>query len=182
MEIYENESFIDIAIRVMKTKKKPKSLKELTNEIFQAKGIKENIEELKAQFQMDFMLSGYFVCCGEDKNGLKLWDLKSRQPSTLLDKDGNYLEDLYENDEDVIRNELKDDYVFENELDKTVDEIISDDEEEETDETDDIEEELGLVEVDADADVSVTTEVVVEEEDSEDETDDEDEIEQELKK
>ncbi|MFA6627167.1 MAG: DNA-directed RNA polymerase subunit delta [Bacilli bacterium] len=182
MEIFENESMIDVAVRVMKTKKKPKSLKELTNEILQAKGIKNNAEELKAQFQMDFMLSGYFVCCGEDKNGLKLWDLKSRQPSTLLDKDGNYLEDLYENDEDVVRNELKDDYDYDPSLHKNVDEIISDDEEEETEETDDIEEELGLVEVDADQDVSITEEVIVEKPEEDEDVEEEDEIEQELKK
>lgn len=180
MEIFENESLIDIAIRIMKLKKKPKSLKELTNEIFQAKNIKENVEDLKAQFQMDFMLSGHFVCCGEDKNGLKLWDLKSRQPSTLLDKDGNYLEDLYENDEDVIKNELKDEFEFDHE-DKAIDELISDDDEEETDETDDIEEELGLVEVDEETDVSLTTEVAVEPSEDE-ETEDEDEIEEKLKK
>ena len=154
MEMNKNESLIDISIKVMKTKKKPKTFKDVANEVFQIKGIKSVSEELKAQFQMDFMLSGYFICCGEDKNGLKLWDLKSRQPSTLLDKDGNYLEDLYENDEEVIKNELKDDYDV---SDDKIEEYGLDDEEE-SDETDDIEAELGLIEV---SDEPTTTEKII---------------------
>lgn len=135
MNTDKNESLIEVAIRLMKNKKKPKNMKSITNEVFQAKGIRddENMDKLKAQFQLDFMLSGEFICCGEDKDGFKLWDLKGRQPTTLLDKDGAYLEDLYEDDEDVIKNELKEDY------DEDED-IVLDEDEEETD--DDIEEEL----------------------------------------
>lgn len=140
MNINENESLLDIAIRLMKTKKKPKSLIELTNEVFQTKGIdsKSSVDK-KAQFQVDFMLSGHFVCCGEDSKGLKLWDLKSRQPSTLLDKDGSYLEELFDYDEDVVKNELKDEDLYDITL---KDEDQFDDDEEEKD---DIEEDLGLV-------------------------------------
>ena len=73
----KNDSLLEIAIRLMKSKKKPKALKDLTNEVFQYKGIKndKNVEALKAQFQVDFMVSGNFVCCGENKQGHKLWDL-----------------------------------------------------------------------------------------------------------
>ncbi|MDD3191289.1 MAG: DNA-directed RNA polymerase subunit delta [Bacilli bacterium] len=179
MEPYQNESLVEIALLIMKTKKRPKPLKELTTEVFQAKGITAITEEMKAQFQLDFMLSGHFVCCGENKNGHKLWDLKNRQPSTLLDKDGNYLEDLYADDEDVLKHELKDDFAFVAEGDKSIDDFISDDEEESDEEEDEIEEELGLVELDSEDELAVTTEIVVESDDDE-EDEEEDEIEIEL--
>lgn len=178
MSIYNNESLLEIAVRLMKSKKKPKSLKELTNEVFKEKGIIEDelIEEKKAQFQVDFMVSGHFVCCGENSKGHKLWDLKSRQPSTLIDKDGNLLEDLYADDEDVVKNELKDDDVLFDE-----DGHLLEDEDDDNDEHDDIEEELSLV--------SDSTEDTVTEEvsstllhDDEDEFDAFDDIEEELKK
>ena len=55
------------------------------------------------------MLSGFFVCCGEDKQGNQLWDLKTRQLSALLDKDSGYMRDLSDEDEEALSNELKDD-------------------------------------------------------------------------
>lgn len=182
MNNYQNDSLLEAAIKLMKSKKKPKVLKELTDEVFKAKGIKENLDEKRAQFQMDFMLSGYFVCCGENNAGNKLWDLKSRQPSTLLDRDGNYLEDLYADDEDVIKNELKDDVLFTGDNETNIDAFIEDDEEEESEtETDDIEEELGLVGLDEEAEgEATTTEIIVDEEDEEDD-EEEDDIEAELK-
>lgn len=136
-----NESLIEVAVRLMRNKKKPKNMIYITNEVFQAKGIRDskNMDKLKAQFQLDFMLSGEFICCGEDKHGYKLWDLKGRQPTTLLDKEGAYLEDLYEDDEDVLKNELKDDYD---------EEKYKDDEDDE--EADDIEEEIKAINEDDD--------------------------------
>lgn len=176
-----NDSLLEIAIRLMKSKKKPKSLKELTNEVFQYKGIKndKNVEALKAQFQVDFMVSGYFVCCGENKQGYKLWDLKSRQPSTVVDKDGNLLEDLYADDEDVVKNELKDDFYID-EIDKDIDAFIDDDEDEDEDETDDIEEELGLVSLDEETSEAETTEIIVSDDDDIDADENVDDIEDDL--
>ena len=189
MNKYKNDSLLEIAIRLMRSKKKPKALKDVTNEVFQTKGIinDENIDAKKAQFQVDFMTSGYFVCCGENEKGLKLWDLKNRQPTSFLDKDGNYLEDLYADDEDVIRHELKDDDSYVYDLDKNIDSLILDDEEE-IDETDEIEEELGLVREDDDDkdddeedDIIATKEIIFS--DDEDDLDiDVDDIELELDK
>lgn len=181
MDKYLNESMMEAAIRIMKTKKKPKSLRDLTNEVFLAKQIKGNIEEKKAQFQMDFMLSGHFVCCGENKQGHKLWDLKNRQPTTLLDKDGQFLEDLYADDEDVINNELKDDLIYTAELDKSIDSYIEDDEDDDNDnETDDIEEELGLVGLHDSDEEGATTEIIIDDDDEDEE--EIDDIEEELQK
>ena len=80
----KNDSLLEIAFEEMKKKKKPKTLEKICKDVFEIKGIKYN-EETASQFQIDFMLSGNFVCCGEDKDGEKLWDLKSRQSSSLLD-------------------------------------------------------------------------------------------------
>ena len=80
------DSFLEIAVALMKKKKKPQSLESLTKEVFSKKGAEGNELQI-AQFQVDFMLSGFFVCCGEDKQGNQLWDLKTRQNSSLLDKD-----------------------------------------------------------------------------------------------
>lgn len=138
-----NDSLIEIALREMKSKRKPRTLARIAKDVFEVKGLDiKKEEEALAQFEMDFMLSGYFICCGEDKHGNKVWDLKSRQPSSLLDKDGSYLEDLYDNDEEVLMHELKDDLLYpETEIYGTDDEV-DEDEEDDEEEQDDIEEEL----------------------------------------
>ena len=159
----KNDSLLEIAFEEMKKKKKPKTLEKICKDVFEIKGIKYN-EETASQFQIDFMLSGNFVCCGEDKDGEKLWDLKSRQASSLLDKDGSYLDDPYNDNDDVIKNELKDDMEY-GDIDEDQDENIDDDEDDEDEETDEIEEEL----------LASSPDDIDEDEDEEDKFDDEDE-------
>lgn len=161
------DSFLEIAVALMKKKKKPQSLEALTKEVFSKKGVEGNELQI-AQFQVDFMLSGYFVCCGEDKQGNQLWDLKTRQLSSLLDKDSGYMRDLSDEEKEAEDNELKDDNQFgDNEdLDQYFDE---DDEEKE--EQDDIEEDLGLVSLDEDSEKGMD-EIINEDFVEEDEEDD----------
>lgn len=142
------DSFLEIAVALMKKKKKPQSLEAITKEVFSKKGVDGN-ELQVAQFQVDFMLSGYFVCCGEDKSGNQLWDLKTRQLTSLLDKDSGYMKDLSDEEEEALNNELKDDFEFSDA--QNIDQYIDDDEEE-INEKDDIEEDLGLVSLDEDFD------------------------------
>ena len=138
------DSFLEISVALMKKKKKPQSLESITKEVFSKKGIEGN-ELQVAQFQVDFMLSGYFVCCGEDKNGNQLWDLKTRQHSSLLDKDNGYNKELTEEDIEATENELTSDSQF-----IVLDGIdtYNEEDEEETTEQDDIEEDLGLTTLD----------------------------------
>ena len=136
------DSFLEIAVALMKKKKKPQSLEAVTKEVFSKKGVEGNELEI-AQFQVDFMLSGYFVCCGEDKSGNQLWDLKVRQLSSFLDKDSGFMRDMSEEDEEASNNELKDDFSDHDNIDQYIE-----DEDEETNEQDDIEEDLGLVSLD----------------------------------
>ena len=138
------DSFLEIAVALMKKKKKPQSLEAITKEVFSKKGAEGNELQI-AQFQVDFMLSGFFVCCGEDKQGNQLWDLKTRQNSSLLDKDSGYMKDLSDEEEEALNNELKDDFEFSDA--QNIDQYIDDDEEE-INEKDDIEEDLGLVSLD----------------------------------
>lgn len=149
--MYENhDSLVEIAIKEMQKKRKPRSLNAIAKEVFEIKGLTgAEAKEQIAQFQIDFMLCGNFICCGEDRKGEKLWDLKTRQPSSLLDKEGIYLEDKYDDDEDVVKNELKDD-TFENENGESDDDYELDDDDDDVEENDDIEEELMLYEEDSD--------------------------------
>ena len=157
------DSLVEIAIKEMAKKRKPRSLSQIAKESFEIKGISaEEAKKLLPQFEIDFMLCGNFICCGEDRKGEKLWDLKTRQHSSLLDKEGIYLEDPYDDDEDVIKNELKDDS-FENENNEEFDDNDDIDDDEDDEEKDDIEEELLLY---ADEDEEL-------EEDSFDDNDDE---------
>lgn len=138
-----NDSLIEIALREMKSKRRPRTLAKITKDVFEVKGINpKEAKELLTQFQMDFMLSGHFICCGEDKHGVKIWDLKNRQPSSLLDKDGSYLEDLYDYDDEVTKHELKDDIPYKIDSDFDDDDTDDDDDDTDVEETDDIEEEL----------------------------------------
>ena len=138
-----NDSLIEIALREMKSKRRPRTLAKITKDVLGLKGIDpKEAKELLTQFQMDFMLSGHFICCGEDKQGVKIWDLKNRQPSSLLDKDGSYLEDLYDYDDEVTKHELKDDIPYKIDSEFDDDDIDDDDDDTDIEETDDIEEEL----------------------------------------
>lgn len=118
----KDKSLLEVAIELLDSKKKPQKMLTIVKEVMELKGIKQSmVKELAPQFILDFMQSGYFVYCGDDA-----WDLKDRQPTSVLDKDGGDYEDIYEDDEDVRNNELKDELFDEDESD--------DDSEEEDDE------------------------------------------------
>jgi DNA-directed RNA polymerase delta subunit len=169
-----NDSLIEIAFRVMKSKRKEQPLAKICKEVFEIKGIKpEDEHKYRTQFQMDFMLSGLFICCSE-KKGVKLWDLKNRRPSSFLDKEGNYAEDIYSDDEDVIKNELSDEIEYNIAGEQNEEDIEDEDEEEATDE---IEEELrsgGYYDEDDEDDRENKTYEIDAEDDEEDSYDDKD--------
>lgn len=161
----KNDSLLEIASMLMRRKKKPQTLDSILDEVLEKKGIEDADEHLVAQFEVDFMLSGIFIYCGEDKKGNQLWDLKERQPSSLLDKDGGYLEDMYKDDEDVIKNELKDDFSY---SDKNIDELINDDDDISDEEDDDIKEGLGLVDDESESE-EISSDLLKSDDDEEDE-------------
>ena len=145
-ERYAEISLLETAKEIMKKKKKPRTLESITKEVFEKKNYDlKNLKEV-AQFELDFMASGLFIYCGTDKKGNQLWDFKDRQKSALLDKD--VYADLLESDEEVTKNELREDNSYE---DKSI--IIDDDEDNEGNEVDDIQEDLGLIEEDSETTV-----------------------------
>ena len=150
----EEKSLIEVAIEWMQNQNKQDkhyTIKDIAKKVFEKKGLKisENKEEY-AQFQMDFMLSGYFISYGEDKEGNKLWELKYRLKHDVIDKESNDYYDVDEDNDEVKKNELSindaeydenDNYQEEATFDKDNDE---EDEEDEKEEMDDIEQELIL--------------------------------------
>lgn len=142
----EEKSLLEIAIELMQnqTKNKKYTLKEIAKKAFEKKGLKisEN-KELYAQFQMDFMLSGDFLSCGEDADGNKLWDLKYRFKHEDIEKDSvSRLVNPDDNDSEVSKNELntsEGQFDLEEDQEKRDD---SEDEEDELDEEDDEEDDI----------------------------------------
>lgn len=125
----KDKSLLEVAIELLEVKKKPQKMLTIVKEVMELKGIKSSaVKELAPQFILDFMQSGYFVYCGDDT-----WDLKDRQPTSVLDKEGGDYEDIYEDDEDVKNNELKDE-IFDEESSKN---IIRDDNDDTDDDDDD---------------------------------------------
>lgn len=143
----EEKSLIEIAIEWVKNqnKKKNYTIKEIAKKVFEKKGLKisEN-KDLYAQFQMDFMLCGDFLSCGEDEDGNRLWNLKYRFRHEEIEKDSVSnitINDDADNKEvaDAELNTTSEDY---NESGMDSDAEDNDDEPEETEELDDIEQDL----------------------------------------
>ena len=137
------ESLLEIAVKIVEKNGGPLTIDAIANEVFR---INEKVltEEALTQFSIDFMLSGIFICCGETKNHERVWDLKSRQSVTLLDKEANLPENVETYfEEDIKRAELNDENYDEESVDKSIEDSSDDDDEKE--ETDDIAEALGLI-------------------------------------
>lgn len=129
------DSLLEIAIKLLRTKKKPKKLKEIIKETMQKKGYTmEEAKDMIPQFILDFQTSGFFVYLGDDE-----WDLKDRQSIDKLDKieKDNVIEE--EENEEVKENELKDE---EDTEESNLDEEDDDDEDEDDDDEKDEEDEL----------------------------------------
>lgn len=143
MSTKAEKSLIEIASELLEKKKKPQPIDTIIKEVMSLKGYKvAEAKEKAPQFVMDFMLSGNFIYCGDD-----CWDLKYRQPTSVLDKDGGDFEDFYADDEEVKLNELTDEntYGFD-ESDSSTTSVDDDDEEENNkDDEDDLSNEFEIL-------------------------------------
>ena len=135
MSVKEEKSLLELSIEYLKKQEEPQDINVIIKEVMNMKGLKANeIKEKAPQFVMDFMLSGNFVYCGEDK-----WDLKYRQPTSVLDKDGGDYEQFYSDDDDEVKNnELKDDTYEEYEDASSQEYDEDEDEDEEENKNDDL--------------------------------------------
>ena len=139
----EQKSLLEIAIELLEKKKKPQPIDTIIKEVMSLKGYKSAEAKEKApQFVMDFMLSGNFVYCGED-----CWDLKYRQPTNVIDKDGGDYEDFYADDDEVKKNELNDENAFNFDDDNSPlsQRVEEDDEENSKDDDDDLSNEFEVL-------------------------------------
>lgn len=136
----KDKSLLEIAVELLQKKRKPQKILTIMTEVMEIKGYKpQQAKQHAAQFIADFMESGIFVYCGDD-----CWDLKERQSTAVLDKDGGDYEEIYYNDEDVKKNELKDDIFDDNYISDDDDDSDEDDDDDSDDdeEDDDIAREL----------------------------------------
>lgn len=136
-KISNTDSLLEIAIKLLKTKKKPKKLKEIIKETMQKKGYTpEEAKDLIPQFILDFQTSGYFTYLGNDE-----WDLKDRVSLEKIDKieKDNVIEE--EESDEVKENELKDESDVDSNLSEE-DEEDDDNDDDEEDEEDELEEVL----------------------------------------
>ena len=100
----KDKSLLEIAVELLLTKHKPQPIMQIAKEAMEIKGLKTaQAKEILPQFLLDFQASGYFVYCGDG-----CWDIKDRQPTSVLDKDGTDFEIYSEEDDEVKKNELKD--------------------------------------------------------------------------
>ena len=169
-------SLLELAQEMMKRRKKALTLDEICDKVFAKKGIKNPSVQEKAQFEADFMLSGLFVYLGEDVSGNQMWDLKENRSFSDTEKTSGMFIDLDADNEDVIKNELRDDNI---EKDTTY--STDDDDSEQVEDEDELSEELGLID-DDDETVEVARPVESEDEDEEVVEEDDDEIAEELSK
>jgi len=149
-------SMLEKAVELFKKQRKQEALSidSILRELFKNKKfMKEEYDELVSQFYLDFMMSGYFVFCGDS-----LWDLKDRQPVSMLDKDGGDFDDIYSDDEDVVKNELRDGVTYPSLYSAASEDDVEDEDDLEEEETDDIALELGLVD-DGDEDLETADEI-----------------------
>ena len=100
----KDKSLLEIAVELLLTKHKPQPIMQIAKEAMEIKGLKTaQAKEILPQFLLDFQASGYFVYCGDG-----CWDIKDRQPTSVLDKDGTDLE-IYSEEDDDISSLLKED-------------------------------------------------------------------------
>ena len=125
----KDKSLLEISIELLQKKRKPQKLLTIVQEVMEIKGYRsQQAKQHTAQFLLDFMQSGYFVYCGDDS-----WDLKERQSTAVIDKDGADYEKRYNDEDEVKKYELKDENIYDTDYDD-VNEDDEDDDEEEDDE------------------------------------------------
>ncbi len=86
------KSLIELAVDLMKKKKKPQNIYKFLNELAELRGLDTNDSVIMSKMYTDITTSSIFVYCGddEDTNDKDRWDLKHNHPLSLFDKEGSY--------------------------------------------------------------------------------------------
>lgn len=152
----KEKSLLELAIEFLNEQAGPQKITTIGDAVMQLKGYKSaQAKETLPQFYCDFMESGNFVYLGDE-----LWDLKERQATTYLDKDGTDYTSA-EDDEEAKKNELhdEDDYQPSHDADDT------DEDSESNEDDDDIAAATNSDEIQSDEDVEMGYEEVDDDED-----------------
>lgn len=129
----EDKSLLELAVEYIEKCDGPQPIHEIIDSVLEQKGVKKaDFEDAKAQLIVDFMLSGNFVCVKDDE-----WDLKYRQPMSILDKDGGDLQKDSEDAKEAEKNELKETDIYAQEGDEIEIEDNRDDDDEADNDYDD---------------------------------------------
>lgn len=132
----KDKSLLELAVEYLEKSDSPKPIYEIVQYLIDQKSIKKaDVEEVSAQLIMDFMLSGDFVYVKND-----CWDLKYRQPLSVIDKDGGDYKEYAADNVDVQEQEKRsfdsDDFGLDE--DKVqIDEVDEDEDDDDKDEDDD---------------------------------------------
>lgn len=106
------ESLLELAHAIVEQTEGAQTLDRIRDQVFAIKGFDAATSRAQAAlFEADFMLSGYFVVCGENGNGEKMWDLKKRRKTELLDKQGTDTFADEEEQREVEENELSEENI-----------------------------------------------------------------------
>ena len=152
----KEKSLLELSIEYLNEQPGPQKITTIGEAVMQLKGYKASqAKEALPQFYCDFMESGNFVYVGDEQ-----WDLKERQATSLLDKDGTDYTSV-EDDEEAKKNELHDD---DDDYQQSHDNDDADDESESNEDDDDIAAATNSDEIQSDEDVEMGYEEVDDEE------------------
>ncbi len=86
------KSLLELAVDLMKKKKKPQNIYKFLNELAELRGLDTNDSAIMAKMYTDITTSSIFVYCGDDEENKEKdrWDLKHNHPLSLFDKEGSY--------------------------------------------------------------------------------------------
>ncbi len=88
----KENSILENAIELMGKKKGPQPIRKFLRELSEICGLDFDDAELMMSIYTDITTSALFVYCGdnEETGDVDMWDLKSRHPLSLYEKDGSY--------------------------------------------------------------------------------------------
>ncbi len=146
------KSLLELAVELMKKKKKPQNIYKFLNELAEIRGLNTNDPVIMAKMYTDITTSSIFVYCGDDEDTKEKdrWDLKHNHPLSLFDKEGSYFnsaEDKARAKEELKADKAKMDAERELYDDSDIDDYDDEDDDTDFDEIDEVSS------VDSDADI-----------------------------
>ena len=141
-------SLIELAVKVLEQRDTPININELIEEVLKLKNINDENKAYATKLYVDITTSSKFVFLGDG-----MWDLKSRQPLEVFDRDGAAFikpEDEYKEPEE--EKEFTEDFDEDEESDYDLDDDDEDEDDEDSDKDEDEDDEDDVIVEDEDYD------------------------------